>query len=95
MDVEIRSTLRRKRTIGIYKVKWWNLNGENVTKLSEKIKTEGKWRLEGDSNRIWKEMAECIRRSTKEVLGVAREGDGRMKGAWWWSKEVKGKVKEK
>ena len=52
MDVEIRSTIRKKRNVGIYKVKWWNLNGENVTNLSEKIKTEGKWRLEGDSNRI-------------------------------------------
>jgi len=52
IDVEIRSTLRRKRTIGVYKVKWWNLNIENVTKLSKNIKTEGKWRLEGDSNRI-------------------------------------------
>ena len=37
MDAEIRSTLRRKRTVGVYKGKWWNINGENVTKLSEKI----------------------------------------------------------
>jgi len=47
MDVKIRSARRRKRTVGAYKVKLWNLNSENVTKLSEKIKTEGKWRLEG------------------------------------------------
>jgi len=40
-------------------------------------------------------MAECIRRSASEVLGVAREGSGRMKGAWWWSEEMKGKVKAK
>jgi len=52
-------------------------------------------RLEGDSNKIWEEMAECIRRSTREVLGVARERSGRMKGAWWWNEEVKGKVKAK
>jgi len=95
MDVEIRSATRRKRTVGVYKVKWWNLSGENVTKLSEKIKTEGKWKLEGDSNRIWEEMAECIRRSAKEVLRVYKEGSGRMKGAWWWSEEVKGKMKAK
>ena len=47
---------KRRRTVGVYKVKWWNQNDKNVTKLSEKIKTEGKWRLEGDSNRIWEEM---------------------------------------
>ena len=52
MDVEIRSTVRRKRTVGVHKVKWWNLIGENVTTLSEKIKTEGNWRLEGDANKI-------------------------------------------
>ena len=68
MDVEIRSTLRKKKTVGVYKVKWGNLNGENVTKLSEKIKIEGKWRLEGDSNRIWEETAKYIRRSARKVL---------------------------
>jgi len=40
-------------------------------------------------------MVDCIRRSAREVLGVSREGSGRMKGAWWSSKEVKGKVKAK
>jgi len=40
-------------------------------------------------------MADCIRRSAREVLGVSREGSGRMKGAWWWSEEVNGKVKAK
>jgi len=40
-------------------------------------------------------MAECMK-STREVLGVYKEGSGRMKRAWWWSEEeVKGKVKEK
>jgi len=34
MDVEIRSSMRRKRTVGVYKIKWWNLIGETVTKLS-------------------------------------------------------------
>ena len=40
-------------------------------------------------------MAEYIRRSAREVLGISREGSRRMEGAWWWSEEVKGKVKEK
>jgi len=44
---------------------------------------------------MWEEMADCIQRSAREILGVSREGSGRMKGAWWWSEEVKGKVKEK
>ena len=44
---------------------------------------------------MWEAMAECIRRSTKEILGTSRRGGNKMKGAWWWNKEVKEKVKEK
>jgi len=95
MNVEIRGAIRRKRNVGVYKVKWWNLNGENAIKLSKKIKSEGDWKLKGDSSRIWKEMEDCIRRLAREALGVSREGSMRMKGAWWWSEEVKGKVKVK
>jgi len=51
--------------------------------------------FEGDSSTIWEEMADCIRRSVRDFLGIFREGSGRMKGAWWWSEEVKGKVKVK
>jgi len=47
-NVEIRGAIRRKRNVGVYKMKWWNLNGENAIKLSEKIKSEGKWKVEGD-----------------------------------------------
>jgi len=95
LDVEIRGAIRKKRNVGLFKVKWWNLNGENAIKFSKKIKIEGKWKLEGDSSKIWEEMADCIRRSAREVLGVSNEGSGKMKGAWWWSEEVKGKVKVK
>ena len=81
--------------VGVYKVKWGNLKGANVAKLTEKIKREGKWKLKGDLSTIWEGMADCIRRTAREVLGVSREGSGRMKGAWWWSEEVKRKVKAK
>jgi len=95
LDLDIQGAIRRKRKDRVYKMKWSNLSGENARKLSEKIKREGKWKLEGDLNRIWEEMAECIRRSAREVLGVTRKGSARMKGAWWWSEEVKGKVEAK
>jgi len=79
----------------MYKVKWWNLNGENVNRLVEKIKIEGKWGLGADANTMWEEIVDCIRRSAKEVLGVSRMGSGRMRGAWWWGEEVKEEVKAK
>jgi len=57
-----------------------------VTKLSKKIRKEGKWSVKGETNKICKEKAECIRRSTKEVLGVSKRGSGR------W-RELRGGVK--
>jgi len=57
-----------------------------VAKLSKEIKVEGKWGIKEDANKMWEAMADCIRRSIKEVLGVSRGETGRMKGAWWWSK---------
>ena len=56
---------------------------------------EDKWTVEGDANKMWEGMTECIRRSDKEVLAVSKGGSGRMEGAWWWSEEVKEKVKAK
>jgi len=93
--MEIKGVITRKRKVGVYTVKWWNLKGENAAKLSEKIKREGTWKLKGDLSTIWEGMADCIRRSAREVLRVSRGGSGRMKGAWWWNEEVKGKVKAK
>jgi len=95
MDVGIRDSIRRKRTGGMYKVRWWNLKGEKVNRLVKKIKIEGRWGLGGDANKMWEEMANCIRRSAKELLGVSRVRSGRMRGAWWWGDEVKEKVKAK
>jgi len=35
---------------------------------------------------MWEGIAQCIRRSVKEVLGISRGGGGgRKSGAWWWN----------
>ena len=66
--------------------------GQRKTHLFLGAHKDSKWELIGDSNRIWEKMADCIKRSAREVLGVTREGSRKMKGAWWWSEEVKGKA---
>jgi len=44
---------------------------------------------------MWEAIADCIRKSAKEILGTYRRGGNKMKGAWWWNEEVKEIVKEK
>jgi len=44
---------------------------------------------------MWEAMAECIRRSAKEVLGVSRVGRGRINRPWWWNEVLKEKIREK
>jgi len=48
-----------------------------------------------DADSMWDTMAECIRRSAKEILGTFKRGGSKMRGARWWNDEVKEKVKEK
>ena len=62
MDVEIRGAIRRNNRFRVYEVKSWNLKGENAIKLSEKIKSEGKWKLEGtqvEYGRRWQIVSGC------------------------------------
>ena len=44
---------------------------------------------------MWEAVADYIRRSAKETLGLPRGGGTRMEGAWWWNEEIKEKVKAK
>jgi len=65
------------------------------TTLLERITEEGAWRRAEDANSMWEAMADCIRRSVKEIMGSSRRGGNKMEGAWWWNEEVKEKVMEK
>ena len=95
MDRVIKNCKVKKRGGGIDRIRWWNLTRENVIKILEKIKSETNWKLVGDADVMWEGMAQCIRRSAKEVLGVSRGGGGIRSGSWWWNEEVREKFKEK
>jgi len=43
----------KKRSVGDPRVKWWTLTRENTTKLVEKIKIDGCWKLIEDVDAIW------------------------------------------
>jgi len=40
MDMVIKSFKAKKRNMGVARVRWWNLNREIATKLTEKIKSK-------------------------------------------------------
>jgi len=50
-------------------------------KLAERITKEGAWKQVEDADTMWEAMAECIRRSAKEILVSSKRGGSRMKGA--------------
>lgn len=94
LDVEFKCS-KWKKSVGDSRVKWWTLTKEKAVLLSERISVKGSWRRVEDVDTIWEAMADCIRRSAKEILGSSRRGGNKMKGVWWWNEEVNEKVKEK
>jgi len=95
LDVKFKCSKWKKRSVGDPGVKWWNLTKENAMRISERITEEGAWRQAEDTDKMWEAMADCIRKSAKEILGMYRRGGNKVKGVWWWNEEVKEKVKEK
>jgi len=95
MDLVTKRLKVKKRSGGAVRVRWWNLTTENAAKLSEKIRAGVNWELTENADAMWDGMAQGIRRSAEEVLGVSRGGGGRNSGTWWWDEEVREIVKEK
>ena len=50
MDLVIKISKVKKRSVGDTRIKWWNLTRETVAKLSKQIKVEGSWKLIEDAD---------------------------------------------
>jgi len=59
MDVEIKSSKKKKRSVRDPKDRWSNLMKKNVIKFSKKVKEEGNSRKIEEADRMWEEMTEC------------------------------------
>jgi len=44
LDLELKCSKWKKRSVWEPRVKWWNLTKENAMKLAERITEEGAWR---------------------------------------------------
>jgi len=95
LDVVCKYPRRTKRRVGEPRIMWWTLTKEQAGLIAKRIAEGRAWRRAEDVDSMWRAMADCIRRSAKETLGLSRGGTNRMEGAWWWNEEVKEKVKAK
>jgi len=81
LDAEFKYPRRTKRRVREPRIKWWTLTKEKAGLIAERIADEGAWRRAGDADSMWEAVADCIRRSAKETLGLFRGGGNRMEGA--------------
>jgi len=81
LDVEFKCSKWKNSNVRDIRVKWWNLTKENARKLSERITKEGIWTQVEDADTTWKAMAECMRRSSRKMLGTLRRVGSKMDGA--------------
>jgi len=95
LDVVCKYPKRPQRRVGEPKIKWWTLTKENAGLIAERITDERAWRRAENADSMWEAVADSIRRSAKDTLGVSRGGGIRMEGAWWWNEEIKEKVRSK
>ncbi|XP_070024881.1 uncharacterized protein [Nicotiana sylvestris] len=87
---------RKKRSVrGRPRIRWGALTKDKVQELEGRLSTMGAWRSSGDANTMWSTTANCIRKATREVLGISSGRTGGHKGDWWWNAVVQGKVEAK
>lgn len=51
---------------------WLNLKGKNTISYKDILQKEGNWSLKTKASKIWDQMANCIMRVAKDVLGESK-----------------------
>ena len=71
-DFRLRIRVRQDKGARITRTKWWKLKGDASRVFKDRVIEEGAWNVEGEANRMWEEMANCVRKVATEVFGVTR-----------------------
>ncbi|KAJ7959944.1 Retrovirus-related Pol polyprotein LINE-1 [Quillaja saponaria] len=95
VDVGVKWRKQKYRSNTCIKTRWWNLNGGKMALFKDKMLQDDPWRVEGEPNMIWDEMASRIRNTAREVLGESRGRGPPTKETWWWNEEVQQAIKAK
>lgn len=66
-------TRKKRMTCGQPRIRWWNLNKENMPKLLARVSFQSAWEKNEDTN-MWSKAADTIRDAEWEVLGVSNGG---------------------
>ncbi|XP_070014622.1 uncharacterized protein [Nicotiana sylvestris] len=86
---------RKKRSIrGRPRIRWGALTKDKAQELEGKLSEMGAWISSGDANTMWSTTADCIRKASRDVLGLASGRAGGHKGDWWWNAIVQGSIGE-
>lgn len=59
----------RKRNPRVWE---WGLKGEKQDVFKDKLVKESMWDLDKDNVKMWNEMASCIKRVAKKVIGESK-----------------------
>ncbi|XP_070017988.1 uncharacterized protein [Nicotiana sylvestris] len=88
MDIGIMIWRKKRSVRGRPRIRWGALTEDKDQELGGRLSAIGAWMSSGDANTMWSTTADCIRKATREVLGISLVCTGDHKGDWWWNAVV-------
>ncbi|XP_047256103.1 craniofacial development protein 2-like [Capsicum annuum] len=83
MDLRIIKERRKRGMADQLRIRWGRLTLASALDIWDKLMARKAWESGGDIDSMWDETANCIRETTREVLGVLQCLLGKHQGDWW------------
>jgi hypothetical protein len=94
-DFHLRIRVWQDKGTIVTRTKWWKLKGNASRVFKNRVIEKGAWNVKGETNHMWKEMANRIGKVATKVFGVTRGNKREPKDTWWWNEDVQKAIKEK
>ena len=97
LDFRQSRVLRKKKTQGEPRIKWWKLQGENQQLFVDRLVKEDVWSSSMDEgvDLMWGKMEKTIKTIAKEVFGESTGNLPPHKDTSWWNEEVRQVIQKK